>query len=224
ALLGLLAVSFAIKETTFITTFLGGLFLLGTAALQGLRARRAGDRWRDGPLVRTVASVGVDAWAWAIATFLVVFTLLYSTFLTNPEGLREGLVGSIRYWLSQQDVGRGGQPWFYYLVVLPAYEWPIVILAIVGAVRVLRRPTIIGAFLIWMAAGSLVVYSIASERMPWLLLHPLVPLILLAGIGGQALLALRVRRRRVAFAVVATASAAWLYTAVAVTYVRPSDP
>ena len=40
-----------------------------------------------------------------------------------------------------------------------------------------------------MFVGSLIVYSWASERMPWLILHPLLPLVLLAGIGGAGALA-----------------------------------
>jgi uncharacterized protein (TIGR03663 family) len=225
ALLGLLAVSFAVKETTFITIFLLGLFAVGAAALQGIRARRAGASARDGALVRSIAAVGADAWAWGVATFLVVYTLLFTTFLTNPGGLREGLVGSIRYWLSQQPVGRGGQPWFYYLVLLPAYEWPIVILGLVGAACVLVRPTVGGVFLVWMFCGSLVIYSWASERMPWLVLHPLLPLILLAGVGTQSLIQARRRRgRRFVLVIAALGGATAVYSAVALAYVRPADP
>ncbi len=225
ALLGLLAVCFAIKETAFITTFLAGLFILGTIILQSGRARRAGKRMRDGPLVRRVAAVGKDAWGWGIMTFLLVYTLLYSTFLTNPGGLQEGLVGSIRYWLSQQPVGRGGQPWFYYLVLLPAYEWPIVLLGVVGAVYVLRHPSFGGLFLLWMFGGSLVVYSWASERMPWLVLHPLLPLILLAGIGVQVLTrSARRRSARTMLVVVALGATTAVYSAVALAYDRSADP
>ncbi len=123
----------------------------------------------------------------ACRRFLVVYTLLFSTFLTNPGGLQEGLWGSIDYWLGQQDVNRGGQPWFYYLILIPAYEWPIVILGAVGIVVALRRRTIGDLFLVWMFLSLLAIFSWASERMPWLVLHPLLPLVLLAGIGAQAL-------------------------------------
>jgi uncharacterized protein (TIGR03663 family) len=225
ALLGLLAVSFAIKETAFITVFLVGLFAVGAVVLQGVRARQVGVRFRDGALLRNVAAVGTDAWGWGVMTFLVVYTLLFTTFLTNPGGLQEGLVGSIRYWLSQQPVGRGGQPWFYYLVLLPAYEWPIVILGLVGAACVLVRPTVGGVFLLWMFGGSLVIYSWASERMPWLVLHPLLPLILLAGVGTQALVRGRRRRgRRLVLVLAALGGATAVYSAVALAYVRPADP
>lgn len=222
---GLLAIAFATKETAYITSFLFVLFVLAAATLQGIQERRAGRRWRDGEIVRACIAFGPAVWASAVATFLVVFTLLFSTFLTNPGGLREGLVGSIRYWLSQQPVGRGGQPWFYYLILLPAYEWPVLVLAAAGVVAVIRRASLIGGFLIWMATGSLAVYSWASERMPWLVLHPLLPLLLLAGIGMQRLLEQRRQiPARAALALVAVGAAFSVYTAVGVAYVRPADP
>jgi uncharacterized protein (TIGR03663 family) len=225
AFLGLLAVSFATKESTYITIFVVGLFLLAVAAAQGVRSRRAGGRALGGDLVRRFIGFGFDAWAWAVATFLVVYTLLFSTFLTNPAGLQEGLVGSIRYWLSQQDVGRGGQPWFYYLILMPAYEWPVIILGLVGLVVALRRRAVLYAFLVWMFVGTLAVFSWASERMPWLILHPLLPLTLLAGIGAQALWDARQRlRARLAIVIAGLAAMASVYFAIEVSYFRSADP
>lgn len=224
ALLGLLAVSFATKETTYISVFVAGLFVLGVAAVELIRSRRGGRPLRQTKLVGGVVSVGADAWAWGGSIFLVVYTLLFSSFLTNPAGLKEGLWGSLSYWLSQQPVARGGQPWFYYLVLISAYEWAILLLGLVGIAVVARRPTLGGAFLVWFLAGSLAVYSWASERMPWLVLHPLLPLVLLAGIGAQALwLARRRTAARVSIVLAAFAVAAGVWFAFGLAYVRPAD-
>jgi uncharacterized protein (TIGR03663 family) len=222
---GLLAVAFATKESTYITTFVFGLFAIGAIVVQGIAARRAGGGVLDGSLLRSAISLGRDAWGWAAATFLVVFTLLFSTFLTNPQGLRDGLWGSIDYWLGQQDVARGGSPWFFYLVLMPAYEWPVVILGLIGIGVALRRRTMTGLFLVWTFACSLAVYSWASERMPWLILHPLLPLTLLAGVGAQALWD---HRRgvpaRAALAIVALAAVGALYSSIQLSYFRSADP
>ena len=51
----------------------------------------------------------------------------------------------------------------------------------------LRRPTLLRVFLIWAFVLSLVIYSWAGEKFAWLVLHPLLPLLLLAGIGVQAI-------------------------------------
>lgn len=224
-ILGLLAVSFATKETTYIAVFIGGTFVVGAVAVHGVKARRAGRRFVASPVARAVASVGRDAWISGVATFFAVYTLLFTTFFTNPRGLEAGLVDSIRYWLSQQPVNRGGQPWFYYLVLIPAYEWPVVLLGLGGVVAVLRRPSLLGCFLVWFWVGSLVAYSWASERMPWLVLHPLLPLTLLAGIGAQELW--RRRAHAVAKAALVATALAVVYTvssAAHVTLVRPADP
>ena len=224
AFLTLLALSFATKETTFITVFIFGLYFAGLIIVQGLRAQGAGGRLWDGAVVRGAISIGRDGWMWGVASFLVVYTLLFSTFLTNPGGLKEGLIGGIRYWLSQQPVNRGGSPWFYYLILMPAYEWPVVLLGVLGIVVVLRKPTIIGGFLVWMFVASLTVYSWASERMPWLVIHPLLPLALLAGLGAQLLW---LERRRVAAKVglvaAGLAALASVYFAVEATYFRAAD-
>jgi uncharacterized protein (TIGR03663 family) len=224
-LLGLLAASFATKETTYITIFIAGTFFVGVLLWQMAETRGARKRLLDAPLLRSILSVGRDAWAWGVATFLIVYTLLFSTFFTNPHGLREGMFGSINYWLSQQPVNRGGQPWFYYLILAPGYEWPVVLLGLLGVASVIRKPTLLGAFLVWMLVLSFAVYSWASERMPWLVLHPLLPLVLLAGLGGQLLW--RSRRRviaKVGIAVAVLGAAYSLESAFLVTYVRPADP
>jgi uncharacterized protein (TIGR03663 family) len=218
---GLLAISFATKETAYITVFIFGLFFAGLAAWELRRGRRT----REGSLIRAVREVGRDAWIWAIATFATVFMLLFTTFLTNPRGLQDGIVESIRYWLSQQPVNRGGQPWFYYLVILPGYEWPVLLLALLGVVTVVRRPTVFGAFLIWTFATSLIVYSWASERMPWLILHPLLPAVLLAGIGFQMLWGTRGNVvGKAGLALVAIGAVYSIQAAVNLAHVRPADP
>ena len=224
-ILALLAASFATKESTFITVFVAGTFFLAALAAQVRRERRDGRRWVSAPLVATVRSVGARAWAWAAAAFAGVFTILFTTFLTHPGGLPDGLVRGLSYWLGQHDVGRGGQPWDYYGVLLVAYEWLALGLGVVGAVAILRRPTLLGAFLIWDFGLSLAVYSWAGEKFPWLLLHPLLPLLLLAGVGVQALWDARGRRTaRAGLVLAAAATTATILASVGVAFERPADP
>jgi uncharacterized protein (TIGR03663 family) len=225
AILGSLALAFATKETTYITVFVFGTFFLALAARQLLAARRAHRPLREAAILTTLASVGRDAWLWGGASFLAVYTVLFTTFLTNPQGLRDGLYGSIEYWLSQQEVNRGDQPWFYYLAVLPAYEWLVLALGAVGAVVAVRRLGTTGALLVWGFLGQLVVYSWASERMPWLILHSLLPLALLAGIGVGAMWDARSRIwGRVGLAAAAVGAAASCLVAFGLSYQRAADP
>ena len=76
-----------------------------------------------------------------------------------------------------------------------------------------RQPTVLRAFLVWGFALSLAIYSWAGEKFAWLVLHPLLPLILLAGVGVQALW--EARGTRLGPAGLAVAAVAALYVPVA---------
>jgi uncharacterized protein (TIGR03663 family) len=183
ALIGaLLALSFATKETTFITVFVAGTFFLVAVAEQTRLHGFAG-----GQIVRAVRAVGWEAWAWALAAFLAVFTILFTVFLTDPGGLWAGIHDGLDYWLAQHGPGRGEAEEYFYAVVLVAVEWPVVLLGLAGAIATLRRPSVLRAFLVWDFVLSLVVYSLANERFSWLVMHPLLPLTLLAGFGVQVI-------------------------------------
>ncbi|MGQ9501893.1 MAG: 6-bladed beta-propeller [Anaerolineae bacterium] len=70
----------------------------------------------------------------AVLIGVVIFVTLYTTFFTNPYGLVSGTWGGIYYWLSQQDVQRGGQPWYYYLMLLPLYEFLPFFIGVAGGI------------------------------------------------------------------------------------------
>ena len=177
ALIGaLLALSFATKETTFITVFVAGTFFIAVLAT---RHRHL--------LIDPVRAVGLDAWGWGLAAFVGVFTVLFTTFLTHPGGLWDGIYTGLKYWLSQHGVRRGGESKVFYVVLLFGVEWPALLLGAVGSVVALRRPTLLRVFLVWAFLLSLIVYSWAGEKFAWLILHPLLPLLLLAGVGMQAI-------------------------------------
>ena len=134
----------------------------------------------------TVSAVLGSRWSgrvWWIsaAIFFGVIVLLYSTFFTHIAGIGSGMWRSLGYWLAQQEVARGGQPWYYYLVITPVYEFLPLLIAIPGAIFYLRRRDSFGAFLVFWAIASFVLYTLASEKMPWLLVNVALPLIVLAG-------------------------------------------
>jgi uncharacterized protein (TIGR03663 family) len=113
--------------------------------------------------------------------------VLFTTFLTHPIGLWDGIYTGLKYWLGQHKVGRGGESDVFYVVVLLGVEWPALLLGAIGAAVAIRRPTLLRVFLIWAFLLSLLVYSWAGEKFAWLVLHPLLPLVLLAGVGVQGI-------------------------------------
>ncbi|HET7078941.1 MAG TPA: flippase activity-associated protein Agl23 [Chloroflexia bacterium] len=74
-----------------------------------------------GYLLRNPIVLGTGA-----ALAALIYVALYTSLFTNINGIGTGLFGSIGYWLAQQDVRRGDQPWFYYFLLIPVYE-PLII-------------------------------------------------------------------------------------------------
>ena len=206
------------------------------------------DIWIFAAFVIPLAIVGViigllwNARLWLInaAIFWGLFVVFYTSVFTNGAGFFSGLVGSLGYWLEQQNVERGSQPWYYYWAVqIPVYEYlpALGTLLAVGILLVRKvtqwispketgaieaandegadeavvdeairhdhtsesaletpeiasgspsapeyaseQPLAIGLFLFW-SATSLIAYSIAGEKMPWLTVHIATPMILSA--------------------------------------------
>jgi uncharacterized protein (TIGR03663 family) len=150
-------------------------------------------------------SIGVGLlWDWrrwlvVSALFWGIFTVFYTTMFTYGFGLFTGLVGSLGYWIVQQGVERGSQPWYFYpLIQIPIYEYLPAIGALIALGMGLKRwwsgnpadatpssekgsglPVML--FIGYWCASSLGAYTVAGEKMPWLTVHIALPLILAAG-------------------------------------------
>ena len=147
-----------------------------------------------------------EVWWKSAAGFYAVFLLLYTTFFTNSGGFVTGLLGSLGYWLAQQGVQRGSQPWYYYVLVqIPVYEFLPALATLLATYLGLRgrgippkgesadetdsmppdaRPeSLVFPLLLWWSVSSVLAYSYAGERMPWLTYHITLPMILLSAWG-----------------------------------------
>src|SRR5579859_1127801 len=90
-----------------------------------------------------------QVWIRSVVAFWVIMMLLYTTFLSNPGGVTSGVFGSLRYWIDQQDVARGSQPTYYYLLLLPLYEFLTVGIALVSVPHWLRNRTVFTNFVMF---------------------------------------------------------------------------
>ena len=75
-----------------------------------------------------------ERWFAAAGAFWAIELLFFTTFLTNGQGVGTGLIGSLGYWIDQQEVMRGGQPWYYFYLIVPLYEFLPMLLSSIGAV------------------------------------------------------------------------------------------
>ncbi len=174
-------------------------------------------------------------WLINAAIWYVIYLVLYTSMFTNGAGFFTGLVGSLGYWLAQQEVQRGDQPLYYYaLIQIPIYEYLPAIGSILGIILALMgrktvydpsfsdeieanddlnitnettdnksedieifpsetvdrfeqklkpvriNPPVVGLLIFW-CFTSLLAYTVAGEKMPWLTVHITLPMILLSG-------------------------------------------
>ena len=143
----------------------GGLLLGGLALSIYL-----GVRWMGG------------LWLGIAGVFYVIWVTLYTTFFTNIAGIFSGVWQGMGYWIAQQDVARGNQPWYYYFVELSVYEFLPLVFGVAGAVYFVKKGNILGVVIALWAAANTLIYTITSEKMPWLLVNITLPFIFLAGI------------------------------------------
>ena len=160
-------------------------------------------------------------WPLYAALFWFIYTIFYTSVFSNWQGFFTGTVGSLGYWLQQQGVHRGDQPWYYYLLIqIPIYEFlPAMGLWLAAYFGFRRRsPALLPSdesidlgepsgssrsstivpttptkeitlsegnytfpLLFWWVLSSLVAFTLAGEKMPWLTFHIALPMILLTG-------------------------------------------
>lgn len=117
-----------------------------------------------------------------IASMAALITVpLFTTWFTNADGFQSGFWGQLDYWFDQHEVKRGNQPGFYYLMLLPIYEFLTLIPALVGGLWLLWRGDQLMRLLVWWFLALLVALSFAGEKMPWLTVHLALPLAFIAG-------------------------------------------
>ena len=180
-------------------------------------------------VVTTLLAAGIGIlwkprlWVINAVLFYSLFTVLYTSVFTNGQGFFTGLVGSLGYWLSQQAVNRGTQPWYYYAFLqVPMYEYLAALGTLLGIFIGFRHklfstvpgfapaaqpdeipqatqldlpialedepvqegtnprlPVLI--LLVYWSIISLVAFSVAGEKMPWLTVHITLPMLLVSG-------------------------------------------
>jgi len=127
-------------------------------------------------------------WALCAGLFYAIYLVLFTTGFTNLDGFGSGFWDSLDYWLAQQDVRRGEQPWFYYFMLLPIYELFVLLVGFIGGIWLLVRRDRLTALLLFWFVGTFAALAMAGEKMPWLTVHLALPLVFLtARVAGLLL-------------------------------------
>jgi uncharacterized protein (TIGR03663 family) len=125
-------------------------------------------------------------WLASALIFYGIFTLLYTTFFTNPAGFSSGIWGTFDYWIGQAK--RVTQPWFYYIMLMPIYEFLPLLFAAIAIIYYAVKEKLfyrggnlfIRFLILWMLV-NLIAYSSYGEKMPQISLNVVVPATILAG-------------------------------------------
>lgn len=192
-----LALSWCTKEATYITLFIFGTFFIIRWFWEYAGRHNAERTQQEGkiyPLLKYwFGGSGLSHFLWALGIFVTIHALFYfnkenlpgvAGFFKNAKGIWDGYTWALTYWLGQQGVERGSQPVYYYWLMIPFYEMlPVFFMLIASAyyLVVKEKRTFFNLCVIWWWVLSMIMYSWAGERMPWLSVHPLLPMIILAG-------------------------------------------
>jgi uncharacterized protein (TIGR03663 family) len=232
------ALLFATKETAIISVVV--LVLAYWCAVGYLALTKKGGQKlaAGGPKVHPGHSLGeepaddsgrnrVGVWVVAVAVFLSLYILFYSSFGSNYKGIYDS-IATFRYWSKTGASDTIHDP-FSYLRWLGQAELPAVLLGLMGfAIALGRASNRLALFSGFWTLGMLAAYSLIPYKTPWLALNISVPLALVAGYGlaevyGEVR---RIRRQRMQIFLVALLGMALVisaYQAIDVSFFRYDD-
>lgn len=206
------ALLFATKETAMITAAVFIIALVSTGVYQGMRGTRRigavagrGSKKRQkqqnryalqpepkrgvGATLARFGEPGYLFWlaASAVALFILIHILFYSSFFTYAKGLDDSLA-TFKIWVRTGTSEFHAKPWNTYLQWLWQEEALLLLPGVAGiliaAYRATNRFAVFAA--LW-AIGIIAAYSLVPYKTPWLVLNFIPPLAIMAGYSVNTL-------------------------------------
>ncbi|WP_048137247.1 flippase activity-associated protein Agl23 [Methanosarcina horonobensis] len=122
----------------------------------------------------------------ALSIFIILF--FYSSVFRNDISLISIVERAFNHWMAMHRIERIGGPFYYYIPILFRYEIPIILFGTAGFFHFLRNKGRNNGqnysfflFLCYWALTSLLLYSYLQEKVPWLVVHIVLPFGVLAG-------------------------------------------
>ncbi len=116
--------------------------------------------------------------------FVFIVMLFYTSLFRTPETLFSIVERAFSHWMEMHRIERIGGPFYFYVPILLVYESPILIFGIAGIVHFLKKQGKNASFFLFVsywAIASLLLYSYLQEKVPWLVVHIVLPFGILAG-------------------------------------------
>ena len=205
----------ALKENAYIIMALIVLFLLLLLARErGLIERR------DKKLI-LIAEV-----LFFILVFLVAFSLYYTGNIFDAHGMKAAVERAVSHWYEMHRIQRIGGPLYFYIPMLALYELPVLVFGLLGFVHYSKKNNLFMTFIVYWELMNLIVYSYLQEKVPWLILNPLLPLIIIAAAYlGEHLPRLRFNTAGAAVLIFLIASSSYfMYSSLLLNYYNYTNP
>jgi uncharacterized protein (TIGR03663 family) len=116
--------------------------------------------------------------------FIFTVMLFYTSLFRVHETLFSIVGRAFSHWMEMHKIERIGGPFYYYIPILLVYESPILIFGTAGIVHFLKKKGKNFSFFLFVsywAIASLLLYSYLQEKVPWLVVHIVLPFGILAG-------------------------------------------
>lgn len=116
--------------------------------------------------------------------FVFIAMLFYTSLFRNDVSPFSIVEKAFSHWMEMHRIERIGGPFYYYIPMLLVYESPIVFFGTVGLIYFLKKSNKNAPFFLFLsywAIASLLLYSYLQEKVPWLVVHIVLPFGILAG-------------------------------------------
>lgn len=173
-----LAIAFTTKETAAFNAmaFTLALVVAWLADAYG----RSDEPFAAGPLIGRPTFY---PFIWAIGISVTLWLLLFTSFLTNPQGMLDFFKAYLPWFETGVKKATHVKAWTYFFELLATYYWPALPLAAFALVRAAqkRRPRSLALGVI--ALTLLAVYTIIPYKTPWCIVTIGLAFVVLAGDG-----------------------------------------
>ena len=116
--------------------------------------------------------------------FIFIVMLFYTSLFRYQESLFSIVGKAFSHWMEMHKIQRIGGPFYYYIPILLVYESPIILFGTLGLIHFLKKKDENAPFFLFLsywAVVSLMLYSYLQEKVPWLVVHIVLPFGILAG-------------------------------------------
>ncbi|MDD3246733.1 MAG: TIGR03663 family protein [Methanosarcina sp.] len=118
------------------------------------------------------------------ALFIFIVMFFYTSLFRNDISLFSIVERAFTHWMAMHRIERIGGPFYYYIPILFRYEIPVILFGTAGFFHFLNKKGKNASFFLFLcywAFTSLLLYSYLQEKVPWLVVHIVLPFGILAG-------------------------------------------